>query len=57
MIVERVKTPWVKNLYHAEISQLINTKNQFIAFYLIGSFSVSDAQEGYSFSGLSNVFY
>ena len=35
----------------------MNTKNQFIAFYLIGSFIASHAQEGYSFFGLSNIFY
>ena len=54
---DRLKTPLAKNFFHAEISQLINTKNQFSSFYLTGSFNASNAHQGYYFFGLSNRFY
>ena len=57
MIADCLKTIFDKNSYHVKFIQFINMgKNQFIGFYLIGSFSASDSQTGFSFSGLSKTF-
>ena len=57
-IADHLKVLCAENSYHSVFSQFINMKkNQFICFYLIRSFSASDFQASYCFSGLSNSFY